>query len=319
MSSGVSENGQERDPYRRCELAIQNNSAAGLKDSLAYAKLLLGNEEYTSFLGEVLCDVLSHHSIPLILHMLDYEGVPLTDVLPSSIYNWATEALINALSSRGWDINTRDRGIRPGYRLIDYLVKERNGKEDLARWLIDEKRAAINAEQNESSERDPPPILEICAAFGTLAMFQFLEARGAYFSPRILHEAVEMAADIGADPSEDNSPQTSDSASRHRFTRVELLIYLINERGLDVNAVDEHVPPEKYLLTPCATLVSYAARCPKGAPIVRWLLSKGADPTLKGDYNRDAIEHARESKCDEVLVVMEEWVRRKNETDASLR
>ncbi|KAI1130172.1 hypothetical protein F5Y10DRAFT_236381 [Nemania abortiva] len=311
MTSAISENNQERNPYKRCGLAIQNHSPEALKDALAYAKSLLGSEEYASFAREIFGDVLGRHSIPLLLHMLDHEGVPLTDVLPSSIYDWATEALVDALSSRGWDINTRDRGVRPGYRLIDYLVKERNGKEDLARWLIDERGAAVNAERNSPGERHPPPILEICAAFGTLAMFRFLEARGASPSPRILHETVETAADIGADPSEDHRHPASDAASRRRFGKAELLIYLVNERGLDVNAVDEHVPPEKYLLTPCATPISYAARCPKGAPVVRWLLEKGADPTLKGGSTRDAIEHARESKCDEVLAVMEEWVSEK--------
>ncbi|KAI0411500.1 hypothetical protein F5X98DRAFT_357100 [Xylaria grammica] len=164
---------------------------------------------------------------------------------PSSIYDWATEALIDAFLSRGWDINTKGRGVRPEYRLIDDLVKQRNGKEDLARWLIDERSAAINAGRNEPNERDPPPILEICAAFGSLSMFQFLEVRGAYFSPRILHEAAEMAADVGVDPSEDNCPRASDADSKCRRTRAELLVYLIDERGLDVNAMDEYVPPPK--------------------------------------------------------------------------
>ncbi|GAW14458.1 hypothetical protein ANO14919_038610 [Xylariales sp. No.14919] len=54
-----------------------------------------------------------------------------------------------------------------------------------------------------------------------------------------------MAADVGVDPSEDNCPRASDADSKCRRTRAELLVYLIDERGLDVNAMDEYVPPPK--------------------------------------------------------------------------
>ncbi|KAI1817202.1 ankyrin repeat-containing domain protein [Poronia punctata] len=215
--------------------------------------------------------------------MLDHESIPVHTVRPRGIFQFADKQLIESLVSRGWDIDTRDESTSAspsdGKRLLEYFIRKRYGKEHLARWIIDEKNAAV---ENTSTST----ILETCASFGSVAMFKFLEKRGATLSPGTLHGAVETAASKGVDPDTD-----ADDA--------EMLRYLVDERGLDVNVIDDNA----------GTPICCAARWERGVAVVRWLLRKGADPDLEDKDGRDALEFAREGKCHEVLALLEDWKR----------
>ncbi|XDG05291.1 hypothetical protein ABKA04_004906 [Annulohypoxylon sp. FPYF3050] len=308
----------EHNAYTLSAAAVENDSIPELKKSLALARIYLPkfDTDYVQFRDEVFRDVLSHHSVTLLTYMLDHEGVPVSLVTPTSFFQWASRPLIEALITRGWDVNTQDSAAFNGNRLIDYLVRERYGKEDLARWLVEEKGAAVESQQSDSDGDEmgvqSPPLLETCAAFGSVPMFKFLEEKGAKSSRRILHVAVETAASRGANPDcEIPAPNPGEKA---RNMSVEMLHYLVDERQLDINGTDADGIPQNLTYSHYGTPICYAARCRNGAPVVRWLLKKGADPTSKNpDPRFDAIAYAKEAKCDEVLSVLEEWERTKSQ------
>ncbi|KAI1094277.1 hypothetical protein F5B19DRAFT_446625 [Rostrohypoxylon terebratum] len=307
----------EYNGYTLSIAAVENDSIPELKKSLALARKFFheSDTDYVQFREEVFHIVLSHHSITLLTYMLDHEGVPVSLVTPNSISQWASRPLIEALIARGWDVNRQDGGASKGNRLIDYFVRERYGKGDLVRWLVEEKGAAVEIQQSDTDGDNrrtrPPPLLETCAALGSVPMFKFLEGKGARFSRRILHEAVEIAADIGANP--DCEVPAQDPGEKAKNMRVEMLHYLVDERHLDINGMDaDEIPQDDATDSYRGTPICYAARCRKGAPVVRWLLKKGADPTSRSPDGRfDAIAYAKEGKCDEVLSVLEEWKRTK--------
>ncbi|KAI1085201.1 hypothetical protein F5B20DRAFT_133520 [Whalleya microplaca] len=302
----------EHNAYTLSASAVENSSIPDLKESLALARIFLPkfDTDYVQFRNEVVRHVLSHRSIALLIYMLDHEGVPVSLVTPNIIFAWASRPLIEALVARGWDVNVQDVAAFSRKRLIDYLVRERYGKEDMARWLVEEKGAVVNSEQSDTdgdnARAQPPPLLATCAAFGTVAMFKFLEEKGARPSRRILHVAVETAAGRGADPCCEVPAQSP--GRRARDIGIEMLRYLVEERQLDINAMDADEPYQNPTNSHWGTPICYAARCRNGAPVVRWLLKKGADPTFKIPYSGlDALAYAREAKCDEILSVLEEW------------
>ncbi|KAI4866452.1 hypothetical protein F4820DRAFT_446988 [Hypoxylon rubiginosum] len=308
----------EHNAYTLSVSAVENGSIPQLQKSLALARIFLPkfDTDYVQFRDEVFRDVLVHHSITLLTYMLDHEGVPVSLVTPNSIFQWASRPLIEALIARGWDVNAQDGAAFNGKRLIDYLVRERYGKEDLARWLVEEKGAAVDSEQfdtdGDNMRAQPPPLLETCAAFGSAPMFKFLEEKGAKSSRRILHVAVETAAGRGADPYCEVPAQSPGGVTKNMD--VERLRYLVDERQLDINTMDADGTPQNSTSSHWGTPICYAARCRNGAPVIRWLLEKGADPTSKNPYSGlDALAYARETKCDEIINVLEEWQWTKNQ------
>ncbi|KAI0200281.1 hypothetical protein F4808DRAFT_470481 [Astrocystis sublimbata] len=308
----------QQDPYTLWELSIANNSVPDLQRCLALASRLLDSDEYARFREEVFHDVLGRGPTPLLaLHMLDHEGIPVTLVTPNSIFQRASQALIEELIGRGWDINTSDPPAFARKRLLDYLVRERYGKEDLARWLVREKGAAVADvpwDPDDHVQVPPQPLLEACAAYGTVSMFVFLEEAGAKPGPRMLHLAVEVAAGEGADPFRREKLKPRDLETRDE-TRAEMLHYLVDKRRLDVNAMDATALPRSYSAAYCAatywgTPICYAARWQKGASVVRWLLENGADPTIEGTYTgMDALACAKEAKCQETVSILDDWAR----------
>ncbi|KAI1304372.1 hypothetical protein F5Y03DRAFT_177856 [Xylaria venustula] len=297
----------DHNAYTTIASAIENNSIPDLQESLALAREFFDDDGYAQFCEEVFRDILSHNSMNLLLYMLDYEQVTTTMITPNCIFEWASKPLIEALISRGWDANTIDPPAFDGKRLLDYFVRERYGKEDLARWLVQEKGATVSSGHSyPDSDRGilRTPIHETCAAFGTVSMLTFLEGQGASPTPRMLHVAVEVAAGRGVDPDDDASGHPQDSHNKS----VEMLHYLVDKRQMSVNAMDTHTLSQGCIDTNWGTPICYAARCRKGAQVVRWLLKKGADPTLRGTYSRmNATACARQARCDNIMSILEGW------------
>ncbi|KAI0506249.1 hypothetical protein F5B22DRAFT_624841 [Xylaria bambusicola] len=307
QDSGGNDWTTDRNAYTTSASAIESNSIPDLQKSLALARDFFDDDEYAQFREEVFRDILSYNSMDLLLYMLDYERIPITMVTPNSIFQWASKSLIDALTSRGWDVDAMDPPAFNGKRLLDYFVRERYGKEDLARWLVQEKGATVTSRGScPPSDRDVmrTPLLETCAAFGTVSMLTFLEREGANPTSRMLHVAVEVAAGRGVDPDSDLSQQPQDRHDRS----VEMLHYLVIKRQMSVNAIDTDVCPKGGTDIYWGTPICYAARCSKGAQVVRWLLKKGADPTIRSTCSgMDAIACAREAKCDEIVSILEDW------------
>ncbi|OTA98040.1 hypothetical protein M426DRAFT_326297 [Hypoxylon sp. CI-4A] len=298
----------EHNAFTLSQSAIERESIPDLRKALVLARTYFPKFEtdYDQFLEEVFGDVINRHSIPLIEYMLEHENVSVVAVKPVLLFQWASKPLIESLLAHGWDINTQDSPAFNGNRLINYLIKARYGKEDLPRWLVEEKGATIDDTESDSSDGDSarrPPLLETCAAFGTVSTFKFIEQKGAHASQRMLHVAVEIAASNGADPDKDTS--TDDVHTNAKSRIAEMLRYLVDERQLDVNAMDIDVPHLNVTNTHWGTPLCYAARYQNGVPVVRWLMKRGADPTFKNPYSGlDSIACAREAKCEDVVAAL---------------
>jgi len=87
----------------------------------------------------------------------------------------------------------------------------------------------------------------------------------------------------------------------------EILPYLVDELGLDVNALDTErqgpKPPGFYGMPLCYAVYN------DGAAVVKWLLSKGADPRGMADAESrtNAVNLARAFGAEKSLKVIEEW------------
>ncbi|KAI0379238.1 hypothetical protein F5Y04DRAFT_290452 [Hypomontagnella monticulosa] len=288
----------EHNAYTFSAAAVENDSIPDLEKSLALARIFLPkfDTDYVQFRDEVFRDILGHHSITLLTYMLDHEGVPVSLVTPNSIFQWASRPLIEALIGRGWDVNAQDGATFNGKRLIDYFVRERYGKDDLVRWLVEEKGAAVESQQSDTdgdkTRVQPPPLLETCAAFGSVPSFKFLEENGTRSSRRILHVAVETAASRGANP--DCEVPAQNPGEKARNMSVEMLRYLVDKRQLDINGIDADRTPQNPIESHWGTPICHAARYRNGAPV-----SPGS--------GFDAVAYVKEAKCDEVLGVLGEW------------
>ena len=103
---------------------------------------------------------------------------------------------------------------------------------------------------------------------------------------RTLHQAVDTAGVSGG----------------HRF---EMVKYLVEELGLDVNALDGGEGRPNFWGTP----LCYAAHWQSGGKdVVQYLLDHGADPLIKNTRgDGDSFSIARSSKNKEVMDMLEAW------------
>lgn len=304
---------RDHNPYVLAEAAVETLSIPKLSYALDLGRKAIPHymdeDDYEKLREETFQHIEGGgESQDLLLHMLDKEGFPICRVRPDNIAMWKSpKPIIEALVCRGWDINTPDRSPWQGQPLLQRIIRRAGGQqEDLVRWLIEDQGAKVDIgqfDEHYAFEPHPPPLLETCVHSGiTLSLFKFLESKGARHSRRLLHEAVRAAAQKGIDPAEITN------------ARGLVLRYLVDELGCDVNGMDatvDHVCPNT-LLGHWGTPLNYAVRCEKGTLVVRWLLGKGADPTIRCPFSSgrdyDAFAYAKGTGCDENLKILEQWM-----------
>lgn len=158
----------------------------------------------------------------------------------------------------------------------------------------------------------PQPLLELAAQHSSLETFKVLFDSGAKLGRRTLHCAILFAAAIKADPSipptqsEWPAFQPTKKFGKERKRMSEILPFLVDELKLDVNALDiegRREPPGFY-----GTPLCYAVY-EDGAAVVRWLLSKGADPreVAAPEERVNAVHFAKATRAERSLKVIEEW------------
>ncbi|KAF2099800.1 ankyrin [Rhizodiscina lignyota] len=259
-------------------------------------------------------DAIYHGDVTRVIQLLDVERAPLSVLNHSTVSQNTSVELLETLVDRGYDIN------RPGLQntnehgrtLIDYpgVLK----KEAVVRWLVEHGARLDRGQEEYMVVPMPAPLLETAAVYASVPTFKLLQEHGAKLGRRTLHCAVEYAAGISLDPVADLASPMFDPKKKFGEDRkrlVEMLPFLVNELGLDVNAVDtEKVPrPSGHYGTP----LCYAAYN-NGVGVVKWLLSKGADPMLGGDEALDAGLMAKAMKNEKVLKVLEEWQQSRKST-----
>lgn len=265
--------------------------------------------DYPRMLSLAVSSSMRNEAPDITLYLITEENAPLSTVTSSMLASCRSLPLWSALIERGWDINQRSRhGMnRLGQRqtLLEFICHH----DDLVHWCLDHGATVddpnIHDEHPDPDlEEDPslfdviyPPVLEEVAWKGSISTFKLLrEKYGARIGRRTLHFAAERAATL------------KDASS------MDMLRYLVDEVGLDVNQMDADRSIPMHLGTP----LHYAIEGPQlrysmtnaeqSVKVVRFLLERGADPYQPSHgSSRDAFGAAEYYKNEGVLRVLHEW------------
>jgi len=309
LSSNMSSNNLPSSPARQTpdsllDSAIRHNSVDILRSAIDLLQHL-STDEVENFVQEALAATIYAGSAKLTEHLLKTESVNLSSISASSISAKPSVGLFEVLLAHGWDVNRADEKtpLLKGQRIIDHAISN----EELTRWLVEHGARVDGGDEGNEVDPRPPPLLETCAAHGSVSTLRFLCAQGARPGRRMLHRAILRAAQVGADPESamNGTFSSNDEYEPETELRVReserMASYLVNELELDVNASEPDIPWH------FGTPINHAAAQKDGAKVVRWLLGKGADPKKKGEVGMDAEAFAKAHLCNEVLEVLKQW------------
>ncbi|PNP83867.1 hypothetical protein FNYG_02555 [Fusarium nygamai] len=273
-------------------------------------EMIKADPRFRSSLQELLPSILGrcvrHGSTDLVRYLLESERAPVESLSPLAVAANVSIPLFELLVSHGWDINKAevDRSLKPGDKLIDLVCDDHQ----LVCWLVEHGARVTDGEVDLYEVfPQPAPLLETCAVRGSLATFRFLQSKGALLGHRTLHRAAGEAASLGADPFTYREVHDERAGDEARITkeRAEMLVFLVDEMKLDINAMDSPVPYRAYHW---GTPLCYAAVKEKGVHVVRWLLEKGAQPKVETAQNvADAEMLAKLTGCTENEKILREW------------
>jgi hypothetical protein len=299
---------QSPHPRRMLNDAIRERS---LPQLVAAMEMIEADPRLGCSLQELLPSILRrcvrHGSIDLVRYLLECEKAPTASLSPLTVAANSSVALLELLLAHGWDINKAEveSSLERGHKLIDHVCDDNQ----LVRWLV-EHGARVTDGELDGYEIFPQlaPLLETCAVRGSVATFQFLQSKGALLGHRTLHRAAGEAAAVGADPY-NNRQEVHDEVlgddARARRERAEMLIFLVDEMKLEINAMDSTIPDRAYHW---GTPLCYAAVKERGAHVVRWLLEKGAQPMVETAQNvANAEMLARLTGRAENVRILHEW------------
>ncbi|KAH7148330.1 ankyrin repeat-containing domain protein [Dactylonectria macrodidyma] len=295
------------DAQNALEAAIQAGSVTQLEAAIENACL---PENAVSPVHNILCDTLRncvrHGKAELVSYILEKHELEY-DITSrvSSLDVWRHFSIptIRMLLARGWDINQPDLDAGSSApRLIDLAV----GNEDRLRWIVEHGGARVE-DRPDPQIHGATRLLEICAINGTVSTFKFLQSKGAQIAPNTLHCAVQAAAKEGLDPDArtDSAADPGDDAkAKSNQERIEMLRFLVDNLGLDVNAYDAKIAvyQEEF-----GTPLHYAASRECGEAVVKWLLNRGAKPTIKNKQGVDVEDHAKARNFEKIVGIIQGW------------
>ena len=167
-----------------------------------------------------------------VLNYLSEHSVSFEDV-PPVVAVEASKATLEFLLAHGWDINTQleGRSIGDAEPFMWHVTEDI----DMVVWCL-ENGASIYPRDQEplsddiitKSQQPCQPILERVARHGSVAVFKLLQSKGAPLGWRPLNLAVEYATH--------GKPEGAES---DHIERMNMVRYLLDVVGLDVNAPDQ--------------------------------------------------------------------------------
>ncbi|RTE85062.1 hypothetical protein BHE90_000427 [Fusarium euwallaceae] len=289
--------------------AIEHDSIPQLVEALQIAQSTPPrNSSYEKFLTSALSACVENGKLDMVKYLLEQESAPLTSLSPTKVWSKFSIPLVELLIAHGWDINQQaPRGPTDRCRrLVDLACHD----QDIIAWLVDHGARVDGGEYEYEMFPQPAPLLETCALQGSVSTFKYLQERGARLGRRTLHLAAGAAAALGVDPKVegDGTADASESAmnkeAERKRAKLEMLRFLVEDVKLDVNAMDTDIPHHaRHLGTP----ICYAASKVNGGVVVRWLLEKGADSSIKNMEGADAEYVAKDHGCEKPLEVLKEW------------
>ena len=225
----------------------------------------------------------------ILRHLLEHEGAHPDRLPPGMVALSASIPILQSLFDHGWDINQSDGALGGGKTLLQYVC----GDESLVHWCLDH---GASVEDRHPDPYRCPPLLELVAARNTVEIFKLLQSRGAQLGPRTLHYAASAAA--------------SHHDGEFQAIRMAMVKYLVDGLGLDVNAMDCEGQWPNHWGTP----LCYACRGDDGREVVRFLLDRGADPSIKDCWGiHDALAIAESKKNTQVTEMLRLWMEEKSQ------
>jgi hypothetical protein len=231
------------------------------------------------FLDIILSEAIGNNALVVLSHLVNNHGVRFHNLETSTVVTWplASTTTLEYLLAHGWDINSC-RGIN-SYR--NPFLWHVTSDKVLVQWCLD-----YGARVEIAGVRTRP-LLEKAAANGSFATFKLLQSAGATIGTRTLHLAIQAAvlSHTGARDSEKDT-EAQRQSKEQQADRTDLVRYLIDVVGLDVNAPDwkpGNMPFSGHGGggTPiCYVIDSFNPEWLKHARDLTWLLlDRGADPT----------------------------------------
>lgn len=225
----------------------------------------------------------------ILRYLLEHESAQPDPLPPIMVSVSPSIPLLELLFDHGWDINQRDNGAGGGQTLLQLVC----GDESLVHWCLDH---GASVEDKHPDPYKCPPLLELVATRNTVDVFKLLRSLGAQLGPRTLHRAASAAAHHSDD--------------EHQAIRMAMVKYLVDELGLDVNAMDCEGKWPNHWGTP----LCYACRCDNGGEVVRFLLDRGADPSIKDCWGmHNALDIAGKEKDGQVSELLRAWMAEKTQ------
>ena len=120
--------------------------------------------------------------------------------------------------------------------------------EEILCWCLDH---GARVDYSDTEPPGVPPLLEYVGKGGTISTLELLMENGAKLGRRTLHRAVE-------------------GASSGESERMEMVRFLVEEMGCDVNGMD--MPEDKRYPAHYGTPLNYAARSARVVEVVKYLL-----------------------------------------------
>ncbi|KAF2685368.1 hypothetical protein K458DRAFT_430895 [Lentithecium fluviatile CBS 122367] len=216
-------------PARLRQKDILERSLPILKDALAQQREF-NEAEYPSFVLETFRRAL-YNSIPSFFgYLLETEQSCVDLSRPcamSGLGHSPSLLVLELLVAHGWDVNHESPRIYfTDKMLIDSPIILENY--ELVVWMV-EHGTIVDGGDPENDRSWPTPLLETCAAYGTVQAFRYLMEKGAKLGRKTLHRATLMAAELGTDPSFiEDGPQTDADPMRHENARRQLCYAILS-------------------------------------------------------------------------------------------
>ncbi|KAF5534802.1 beta-glucosidase [Fusarium napiforme] len=233
------------------------------------------------FLHHGLLDAIKHGKVEIVRYLLQ-SGTPISRNTPETILRAPADqqvALLQLFTEHGWAVNSPER-------LLPRLIQTNN--EPLLDWFLEH-----GADPNiGGSDGDPDQALRLAASQGTVRLVQKLLDGGAKMTSNGLGLFYAAGAcPVGSIPHA-GLVQPSAEFDKSRIPVMALLVE--NGAGVNDKLETQHVTAQYPIVN--AVMAGAVER-------VKWLLSQGADPDLKGQYG-SARDYAKFRSSDEMKQVL---------------
>ncbi|KAF5246450.1 hypothetical protein FANTH_6822 [Fusarium anthophilum] len=233
------------------------------------------------FLHHGLLDAIKNGKVEIVRYLLQ-SGTPISRNTPETILRAPADqqiALLQLLTEHGWTVNSPER-------LLPRLIQTNN--EPLLDWFLEH-----GADPNIGGpEGDPDQALRLAASQGTVRLVQKLLEAGAKMTSNGLGLFYAAGACPAGSIPHAGLVQPSAEFDKSRIPVMALLVE--NGAGVNDKLETRHMTAQYPIVN--AVMAGAIER-------VKWLLSQGADPDLKGQYG-SARDYAKFRSSDEMKQVL---------------